>query len=491
MGAAVVLLAIGFGALAIGILVGRYYVPDDRMLRRTARHARSYMRALNHVLARDDEQAVTELTRVVSENVDEVEPYFALGALFRARGEWERAIRVHQALALRESGSRRLRLRARYELGLDFRTAGMPRRATRAMEECLTEEPKHEGAIRALCGLYEQQARYLEAAAAWRRLRKIEGPPSHRREHHLLVAAAQHALATGDPDSARRLLKDAEKQGGSTPHHLAVAAELAAARGRPEDAIGYLRDALLAAPGLARFLVPGLVLAQRQLVEAKFPADAREVAPERLEVEKQRRAAEQTAAVLDAVLDGAGPEGHLLLAQAEVLAVCDQPRALEMFARASTAFPELLPARLASARLALASNDAAWVRRELEALTADDGALDWALDGAWACTHCGHRAESLFWRCARCRRWATVQLDGGRATPVPPPSPRELPRAPSLLLLGDGGVSEPRDASLTGDELDAIARPSSVVGRAGSWFSGAWATMRGGKSADPFKPPRD
>ena len=96
MGAALVLLLVGLGALAAGGLIGRYYVPDDRQLRRTARHSRAYMRALSHLVAREHEAAIGELRAVVEENVDDSEPYFALGAMFRSRGEHERAIRVHQ-----------------------------------------------------------------------------------------------------------------------------------------------------------------------------------------------------------------------------------------------------------------------------------------------------------------------------------------------------------------------------------------------------------
>ena len=143
MGAALVLLLVGLGAMAAGVLIGRYYVPDDRQLRRTARQSRAYMRALSHLIARDHDTVVSELRTVVEENVDDVEPYFALGAMFRTRGEHERAIRVHQALALRERDKRKLRQRAMYELGLDFRAAGMPRRATRAMEEVLLDEVRH------------------------------------------------------------------------------------------------------------------------------------------------------------------------------------------------------------------------------------------------------------------------------------------------------------------------------------------------------------
>src|SRR5215208_2226409 len=211
MGTALVAILIGMGCLGAGILIGRYYVPDDRLLRRTARHARSFMRALSYLIARDHDTVINELRTVVEENIEDVEPYFALGAMFRSRGEYERAIRVHQALALRERDKRKVRQRAMYELGLDFRAAGMPRRATKAMEEVLLEEPGHEGALRVLAALYEEQARYDEAAELWRRLGKRRHEDTSEREHHLLVAGAQAALARNDPQAARQLLKSAHR----------------------------------------------------------------------------------------------------------------------------------------------------------------------------------------------------------------------------------------------------------------------------------------
>src|ERR1051325_11874475 len=94
MGAALVLLLVGLGALAAGVLIGRYYVPDDRQLRRTARHSKAYMRALSHLIARDHDTVIDELRGVVEENIEDVEPYFALGAMFRSRGEHEREVRL-------------------------------------------------------------------------------------------------------------------------------------------------------------------------------------------------------------------------------------------------------------------------------------------------------------------------------------------------------------------------------------------------------------
>jgi lipopolysaccharide biosynthesis regulator YciM len=264
MGAALVLLLVALGAMAAGVLIGRYYVPDDRQLRRTARHSRAYMRALSHLIARDHETVMAELRAVVEENVEDAEPYFALGALFRSRGEHERAIRVHQALAVRERDRRKLRHRAMYELGLDFRAAGMPRRATRAMEKVLVEEPAHEGALRALAGLYEEQARFNEAAGMWQRLGRRRGEDMSHREHHLLVAAAQAALGAGDLESARQLLKAAQKHEESA-HFYAAAAELASARGNHRGAKERLRQALTADPGLAPHLLPGLIAAEQGL----------------------------------------------------------------------------------------------------------------------------------------------------------------------------------------------------------------------------------
>jgi lipopolysaccharide biosynthesis regulator YciM len=272
MGAALVLLLVGLGALAAGVLIGRYYVPDDRQLRRTARHSRAYMRALSHLIARDFDTVVHELRAVVEENVDDTEPYFALGAMFRSRGEHERAIRVHQALAMRERDKRKLRQRAMYELGLDFRAAGMPRRATRAMEEVLIDDTSHDGALRVLASLYEEQARFNEAAGLWQRIGKRRGEDTAEREHHLLVAAAQAALARADLESARELLKAAQKHDTSA-HFFAAAAELAAARGNFRGARERIKQALAAEAGLAPHLLPALIAAEQGLAAGE-PAGA-------------------------------------------------------------------------------------------------------------------------------------------------------------------------------------------------------------------------
>lgn len=398
-----------FSLLVIGTLVGRYYVPDDRGLRRSARHAEAYIRALTHLLQRDDDAAIAELRGVVADNVVSVEPYFALASLFRSRGEWERAIRVHQAIAVRKDTCRADKLRARYQLGLDFRSAGMPRRATRAFEECLEQSPNHLGALRALCGLYEEQGNYVGAASSWRQLAKVGGENTGR-EVHLWAAAAQRAANDGDLDGAQKALKAARKLSANDPHVWMAAAEVAAARGNPTEAAACLRAALMAQPSWASYLVP-------QLLETEL---ARTREQEGTEEARTHIARDTTLTVLESMATGnAGDSGnsgnnpHLMLAVAELRSHLDIDAAMADFRRIATLYPALLPARVASARLALAGQDSGEISAELISLVGAEGALAWAVNGRWQCTHCRKRHRQFFWRCSTCRQWGSVAPDIG------------------------------------------------------------------------------
>jgi len=556
MGAALVLLLVGLGALAAGVLIGRYYVPDDRQLRRTARHSRGYMRALSHLIARDYETVVSELRAVVEENIDDVEPYFALGAMFRSRGEHERAIRVHQALAVRERDRRKLRQRAMYELGLDFRAAGMPRRATRAMEEVLLEEPGHEGALRVLAALYEEQARFNEAAELWQRLGKKRGEETGHREHHLLVAAAQAALGRDDLDSAKQLLKAARKHEESA-HFFAAAAELAAARGNHRGAKDWLKQALVADPGLAPHLLPGLIAAEQglaahegagdrgkhrgddlddevrapapQLAAASSPPEAAAALPATTETalvpagassgaapaaevvsmtapaeakaavppashrlhsgaagsnEPQGSAppaiALRVLAVLAEIEAETGPRLELALIRAQLVPPGDVAAQAEDAKQLIARFPDSLAARVAAARLALASREPAAIGSALEGLVSEGGALAWTLRGRWQCAHCGHRPGPFSWRCGQCRRWNTLRMETGiEPPPVPPRERRAAPRVarPDGLLgaaPGDALPAATLDAGLSDAELASAGVRRSLLGRVGGWVSGVW-----------------
>lgn len=525
MSSALVLTLLGLGILAAGFLIGRYYIPDNRSLSNKAARADAYIEAVTLLANMDGDAAVDKLLEVVHDHdVGELETYFALGALFRGRGEWERAIRVHQTLALRD---KKLRLRCTYELGLDYQAAGMPRRATRAMEAVVAERHRkyEERALRALCHLYEEQGRYADASDAWRKLAKRDSGAGNdeesSRRHHLLVAAAQRASDAGDWDSAKRLLRDARRGDTTSEHALVASAEMALARGNPKGALAQLEQALIAAPEYARMLVPGLVTAARELAQARLDKQAATRAKVKAEVEAEaggadtdedggaagaggsggdeehadaleRAACQITVEVLERVLQSLGRNGHVEMAVAELRSFYDPVRALDDYRAIAEAFPALLPARIAAARLALATGDAQDMRDELHALAAADGVLSWAMEGSWRCGTCGQRDDEFFWRCRHCRTWGSARLDVGREVLDVPPAPKKARRAiargsVSVALLGaeaQNALPAPTlDSGASDEELALAARRPTVLGRVGSWFSGALSGLRKSEKA--------
>jgi lipopolysaccharide biosynthesis regulator YciM len=485
MSAAMTLALVGLLALLIGLLIGRYYVPDNRQLARSARQADAYARAINHVLDGQRDAAVAELERIVDEDTDDLEPYFALGALFRGRGEWERAIRVHQVIAQRELKSKQVRRRAFFALGQDFVRAGMPRRATAALEQCLELDPRHEQALADLAVLYEEQGRYRDAADALARLDKLREQPASPREHHLLVAAAQQAMRgpAADLEGARKLLREARRISERSVHALVARAELAAAQGDPEAASALLAEALELAPELAAFLLPGLVDTQRQIM--MLPAFASEETPDG--PSDRERAAAAAADLLEHVIARLGrpDEPFLGLALAELCSHFDPERALAHYRALARRFPDLLPAQVAAARLALASGDGDDMRAALQRLTAPRGVLAWAMEGTWRCSGCGERRELFFWRCRTCRTWGSVRLELGRdALAAPPPPPWEEPvsvrggvhraLAASQRSLAVSSRAAPLVDSVSGAApgVAASSRAASLWSRVGAWFSG-------------------
>lgn len=63
--------------------------------RRMTRLSSSYFRGLNYLLNEQPDKAIEVFLQIADIDRDTVETHFALGNLFRRRGEVERAIRIH------------------------------------------------------------------------------------------------------------------------------------------------------------------------------------------------------------------------------------------------------------------------------------------------------------------------------------------------------------------------------------------------------------
>ena len=68
---------------------------------------KAYFKGLNLLLNEQQDKAIDAFIEAVQNDPDTSELHFALGNLFRRRGEYERAVRVHQHLLRRADLTRR------------------------------------------------------------------------------------------------------------------------------------------------------------------------------------------------------------------------------------------------------------------------------------------------------------------------------------------------------------------------------------------------
>jgi lipopolysaccharide assembly protein B len=108
-------------------------------LRQTIRASRqlpaTYFRGLNNLLHDEPDQAVKSLLDVVKLDPDTPELHFALGTLYRRRGETEKAIRIHQNLLDRRDLDTAQRDQVQFELGQDYFKAGLLDRAEASLAQ--------------------------------------------------------------------------------------------------------------------------------------------------------------------------------------------------------------------------------------------------------------------------------------------------------------------------------------------------------------------
>ena len=104
------------------------------MLTESSALPRSYFQGLNFLLNEQQDQAIEAFIEVVKVDPQTVELHFALGSLFRRRGEVDRAIRMILIGRTHRSG-RGQRKQALFELAQDYLKAGILDRAEAAFNE--------------------------------------------------------------------------------------------------------------------------------------------------------------------------------------------------------------------------------------------------------------------------------------------------------------------------------------------------------------------
>ena len=93
----------------------------------------SYFKGLNFLMAEQPDKAIEAFIEVTKQQPEAIELQFALGSLFRKRGEVDRAIRIHQSLSERADLPAEQRTAAILDLALDYEKAGLLEHAERIL----------------------------------------------------------------------------------------------------------------------------------------------------------------------------------------------------------------------------------------------------------------------------------------------------------------------------------------------------------------------
>ncbi len=211
---------------ALGWMAARFDI--KQMLSETRNLPDSYFRGLNFLLNEEPDRAIDAFVEVAKLDPETTELHFALGSLFRRRGEMERAIRVHQSLLFREDLPIAQRDHAQHELAQDYLKAGMLDRAEEAFS-VLKDTSFALPALRALIRIYESEHDWARAITAVQTLRKLVDEPVPQLVHYHCEQAQAH-LAEKPPniEQARAALALAERavdqaqMSGPTPAFVRV-----------------------------------------------------------------------------------------------------------------------------------------------------------------------------------------------------------------------------------------------------------------------------
>lgn len=358
-------------ALVIGILAG-HFGWGKRWPRAFGKLHPDYLTGLDYLVSEQPDRALDMFLKLMDANADTIETHFALGALYRRRGEVERAIRIHQNLLAREGLAPEHREQALLALAQDYLRAGLLDRAEELLLK-VSEVPRlRASALSALRGVYERQHEWQQALGTYRLLARIKAAPPKRVAAHYLCELAALAIERGAIDAARSLLRQAREETSPFPRAAVLRAQIAERAGDLDLAERLLRAALRESPNL---------------LQEELPHLSRLVGAER----RDALLAELAAA---AQVGDIGELRQLVFAAV----AAGMAQAAPLRAAIETVF-----AKDETLRAVWQAGDA-----HFERIVEEIGAL-LAHAERYRCSECGFSGRSFYWHCPACQSWETFE----------------------------------------------------------------------------------
>jgi len=196
----------------------------------------SYFQGLNFLLNEQQDKAIEAFIEVVKVDPQTIELHFALGSLFRRRGEIDRALRMHHNLVDRADLDDDKRQQAVFELAQDYLKAGIFDRAESLFRE-LEKTPYAKPSLEFLLELFQKEHDWLKAIKVAERLAAVAGQTYNKLAAFFYCELAGEEIAQGDPAAARGHLREALAICPPMVRATMMLGDMASGEGKPEEAI--------------------------------------------------------------------------------------------------------------------------------------------------------------------------------------------------------------------------------------------------------------
>ena len=338
-----------------------------------------YYEGLNYLLNDQPDKALDTFLKLVELDSSTLETHFALGSLFRRRGEVDRAIRIHQNIIARPNLPRAQRHQALFGLGEDYLAAGLYDRAEKLFLELAAIEGHRVAAMNKLLRIYERQRDWAQAIKVKRKLATLVSGQRDNVVSHYHCELAEDALKNRDPGLARHFLKKAESGNRSTVRTALMRAQLAAASSDRAAAEKILRRVALEQPAFA----PEAIVRLWTLWADEAPDRFGEVVRAWLKKKPSLGADVAYAAIVTQA-----PMKPPLL------------DAVRDFVRSNAVLVDMLQ------RLGISPDETAQGDEDIRRIASALGRLANETP-RYVCDNCGYAADVLYWQCPGCKAWET------------------------------------------------------------------------------------
>jgi lipopolysaccharide biosynthesis regulator YciM len=224
----------------------------------------AYFKGLNFLITNQQDKAIEAFTEAVQANTDSLELHFALGSLFRKRGEVDRAIHLHLHLLEKKQLEPQQKLAVTAELAQDYLKAGLFDRAEELFES-LDDDRYRQPALRALLEIYVREREWERAIKAATELERISGVPFRVEIANYYCEMAVKSKLANDTHTARFELDQALNANKSCVRANVLLGDLEAEANNHKAAISVWKRIEFQKPEYLGLIAPKLLVSFRVL----------------------------------------------------------------------------------------------------------------------------------------------------------------------------------------------------------------------------------